>query len=806
MVSLADVLDAQAVVESGGNPTARSYKNARGLHQFMPATWRQYGRGKDINDPVANRDAAARYLTDLYKKHGSLPLALAAYNGGDKGAEYLARNPQFMHHPDKSAPINTWRHQTGDYVNKIMTALDRMSPIRSANAAEDENPEANDYAQTDDPITNNEPERTQRTQQPEIDDWQEMPPSVNHSAEIDDWQEVAPTQQNQTQNEKPEYQVGNTVAGDVGHGAGVTARSLIEGAAGLPASIYNMAQIIPNYIQEKTGFQAPIQAPKSINTEQYGTSLADYIGLPKANENEQFNQQLSKGLGGFVIPAAAMTKFGKAGGVVEGIGKFMGGENPLTLSAGITGGAVAQEVAREMDASPNQQLAANIAGNVAGGGLAGVMNMAGRTTARTTNALLNRNEGVAGRVLNRAAGDQAQRVIADLESGVVPSIQGKMIKAYQPTSSEIAGNAGVSSILRQAGLDPDTATVLADRQFQNSKAVKDYIEKQAVGSEAYRTAKDQKLWEQVDKVSKPMRQRDLPVDLTPVETAIDAAILKNKGNPAIIAGLEKLKSHIPQGGTAGFNETYNYKQWIDESLRAKNMVDPEIMSLQKAKSAMGDIKTALADTMTATEPEFKDFLANQAKGVTDLKRRSLAEKIVEAKSSRTPRVSNTATGQEELYPLTGAALKSVTKNPKVMAELSPYQRKVFEKAQQHAALEGRDQLGTMVGSNTAQHLNIRDVVAQDIIAAIVGEGKGSEKLGKAVGTLANMLPGTSGFIKARTMSPSGVANILAKAKLDPAYAAQLMKTYGLDGKNFNDSLTQATLRGLMTGQAKPKGK
>jgi len=123
MVSLADVLDAQAQVESGGNPRARSYKNAQGLHQFMPATWKQYGNGKDINDPVANRDAAARYLTDLYNKHGSLPLALAAYNGGDGGANFLRKNPYLMHHPDKKAPINQWRHQTADYVNKIMSRL-----------------------------------------------------------------------------------------------------------------------------------------------------------------------------------------------------------------------------------------------------------------------------------------------------------------------------------------------------------------------------------------------------------------------------------------------------------------------------------------------------------------------------------------------------------------------------------------------------------------------------------------------------------------------------------------------------------
>jgi len=123
MVSLADVLDAVEHQESGGNRNAVSNVGARGNFQFMPATWKQYGKGKSITDPVASRDAAARYLTDLYNKHGSLPLALAAYNGGDGGANFLKRNPELMHNPDRKAPRNQWRNQTADYVNQIMSRL-----------------------------------------------------------------------------------------------------------------------------------------------------------------------------------------------------------------------------------------------------------------------------------------------------------------------------------------------------------------------------------------------------------------------------------------------------------------------------------------------------------------------------------------------------------------------------------------------------------------------------------------------------------------------------------------------------------
>jgi hypothetical protein len=167
MVSLADVLDAQAQVESGGNPRARSPVGAMGLHQFMPATWRQYGQGKNPYDPVASRDAATRYLSDLYSKYHSLPLALAAYNGGAGGADYLRRNPQFIDHPDYKAPANTWRNQTAGYVHNI---LGMLNPISDANA--DETP----YKQTasnDEWIDITDQFKPQQTQQSEVNNQNE---------------------------------------------------------------------------------------------------------------------------------------------------------------------------------------------------------------------------------------------------------------------------------------------------------------------------------------------------------------------------------------------------------------------------------------------------------------------------------------------------------------------------------------------------------------------------------------------------------------------------------------------------------
>ena len=77
-----------AVVESNLNPRAKSPVGASGLWQFMPATGKQYGLGKnqEVNlfyDPVASTESACKYLSRLYKLLGDWRLVLSAYNAGE---------------------------------------------------------------------------------------------------------------------------------------------------------------------------------------------------------------------------------------------------------------------------------------------------------------------------------------------------------------------------------------------------------------------------------------------------------------------------------------------------------------------------------------------------------------------------------------------------------------------------------------------------------------------------------------------------------------------------------------------------
>jgi len=81
------------VVESAFQPTAYSRAKAAGLWQFIPATGKRFGlpqngRYDGRRDVVASTEAALDYLSELNARFGGdWPLALAAYNWGERNVE-----------------------------------------------------------------------------------------------------------------------------------------------------------------------------------------------------------------------------------------------------------------------------------------------------------------------------------------------------------------------------------------------------------------------------------------------------------------------------------------------------------------------------------------------------------------------------------------------------------------------------------------------------------------------------------------------------------------------------------------------
>ncbi len=97
-------------VESGFNSRAVSVKGAQGLMQLMPETASMLGVRNSF-DPQQNIDGGVRHLRGLIERFGNdLPLALAAYNAGEKAVVSYRGIPPYQ--------------ETRDYVTRVLYHYD----------------------------------------------------------------------------------------------------------------------------------------------------------------------------------------------------------------------------------------------------------------------------------------------------------------------------------------------------------------------------------------------------------------------------------------------------------------------------------------------------------------------------------------------------------------------------------------------------------------------------------------------------------------------------------------------------------
>lgn len=142
----ANVLLAQGMAESSGDPKARGSKSERGIAQFTPQTAKDYGLD-DPTDPESSVDAQFRLMKDLLDRYDwDYEKALAGYNagpgnvdkaikrGGDNWKDYLPRKDITVPYIDKILKMSGF---TGEPTPAMTTApmqedfsqyLDMLSP------------------------------------------------------------------------------------------------------------------------------------------------------------------------------------------------------------------------------------------------------------------------------------------------------------------------------------------------------------------------------------------------------------------------------------------------------------------------------------------------------------------------------------------------------------------------------------------------------------------------------------------------------------------------------------------------------
>lgn len=136
------LLDALRMQESGGNNNAVSPKGARGEYQFMEPTWRDPGYGVParaggtwenfLANPQLQREQAGKYLTALYGKTGSVPAALASYNGGLKRGLAFKQGRPVPAETANYVPkvLKNYRTGAGTQPNTGLSAMNYPSPAR----------------------------------------------------------------------------------------------------------------------------------------------------------------------------------------------------------------------------------------------------------------------------------------------------------------------------------------------------------------------------------------------------------------------------------------------------------------------------------------------------------------------------------------------------------------------------------------------------------------------------------------------------------------------------------------------------
>jgi hypothetical protein len=116
-----------AMIESGFVLNATSDAKAVGIWQLIDSTARRYGLRVDDKvderyDPYKSTKAAVQYLKDLHNVYQSWPLAIAAYNSGERRVlnAIMSNNGRDFWEISKKKLLP---QETIDYVPKFMAAL-----------------------------------------------------------------------------------------------------------------------------------------------------------------------------------------------------------------------------------------------------------------------------------------------------------------------------------------------------------------------------------------------------------------------------------------------------------------------------------------------------------------------------------------------------------------------------------------------------------------------------------------------------------------------------------------------------------
>jgi len=364
-----DLLRAQMMRESQGNPKAVSPKGALGLMQLMPGTAQDLGV-TNVTDPQQNIMGGAKYMRQLIDKYGDLDKAVQAYNMGPAAYDKYASG-------QRGLPEETSKY------------LDRVSST---------------FAELKKGIM---PQQTSTTA---ADEWLgQSKPATGGVSTVDAWlgagttpqpvqqAQAAPVQQQTAPTQRSAYD-------ELARQVGLTARAGVTGIAGLPNMVGDAANSLINMgiggVNRLAGTNIPqLQMPSEVTQRAMNAA-----GIPQPeNATERVVQDVAgamAGAGGQVSAGRALANQGT--GVLSRVGNVLATAPGMQIT-GAAGGAAGQGIAREEGAGPMGQIGAALVGSA-------VPVVAGSAITRA----LSRPPTTFSKVTPDAAPDVAQRAVKNV--------------------------------------------------------------------------------------------------------------------------------------------------------------------------------------------------------------------------------------------------------------------------------------------------------------------------------------------------------------------------------------------------------
>ena len=472
---------------------------------------------------------------------------------------------------------------------------------------------------------------------------------------------------------------------------------------------------------ENTSDIAPVKHSKEKFLEMIGVNPKPANGVEEIVQGG-LNAASSAGMAG-VTPA-----LGKLGKWLSSV--------PAQQVVGAIGGGIAGHMARESEASPGVQLGAQILGGVTGAGAAGIVGGLGKGIGRAGYAALSPqgHEEIAGRALYRQT-THPDQVIERLKDS---ALRAENVPGSKPITAEIASDPGLAMAAKGIAAHPLGTIEGMDqihqaRQAELADTIGKYLDK------ANRVGGEEDIMNKLDRIktlayNKFSTGKDLPtvpVNATPVVSAIDQQLVKFAGNDKIESILQAARRNAIANpdGTTNFTRMWNSRKAMDSHLfetTSNPLADATVKGEMKA--ALMPVRNAMNFTLKDADPEFGDYLrrfshAEQYKGSL-VAGRTMADRLKNSATTAAQNV-NDVTGANVISGANaqkiGGKLTDLAGNDSTFADrLTPRQQKTFANIAAEMKRAGNMNLGNQAGSGTSANIARGNLLSNDIIDSIVG--------------------------------------------------------------------------------------